>query len=70
MAETTITIRDHGPYLVRGDVVILDAEGNRIEPPQKGEVIALCRCGHSATKPFCDGTHRREGFESAPRASG
>jgi CDGSH-type Zn-finger protein len=70
MAETTITIRDHGPYLVRGDVVILDAEGNRFEAPQKGEVIALCRCGHSATKPFCDGTHRREGFESAPRASG
>lgn len=68
MSEVTISIRDHGPYLVRGEVVIVDAEGNRFEVAQKNDVVALCRCGHSATKPFCDGTHRREGFESAPRA--
>lgn len=70
MSEVTISIRDHGPLLVRGEVVILDAEGNRFEVAQKNDVVALCRCGHSATKPFCDGTHRREGFESAPRAGG
>ncbi|GIW13307.1 MAG: hypothetical protein KatS3mg062_0746 [Tepidiforma sp.] len=67
MAETTIKVRDNGPYLVQGEFVVVDAEGNAWE--KKGDV-ALCRCGHSATKPFCDGTHRREGFESAPRASG
>jgi CDGSH-type Zn-finger protein len=67
MAETTITVRDHGPYVIRGEFVVTDAEGNQFE---RKEAVALCRCGHSATKPFCDGSHSREGFQSAPRAGG
>ena len=65
MAETTITVRDNGPYVVRGEFTVVDAEGKAFE---KKDVVALCRCGHSATKPFCDGAHQREGFSSAPRA--
>jgi CDGSH-type Zn-finger protein len=63
--EVTIKIRDNGPYIVRGSVVLMDSEGKAY---QTQEVIALCRCGHSPTKPFCDGTHKTAGFESAPRA--
>ncbi|MEJ5221721.1 MAG: CDGSH iron-sulfur domain-containing protein [Tepidiforma sp.] len=67
MAETIITVRDNGPYVVRGEFVVQDAEGNAFE---RKEAVALCRCGHSATKPFCDGSHNRVGFQSAPRAGG
>jgi len=53
--------RKNGPYHVQGRVVLVDHEGNEI--PYEGEEIWLCRCGGSATKPFCDGTHRRIGFK-------
>jgi uncharacterized Fe-S cluster protein YjdI len=48
-----------GPLLVTGGVRILDAEGNLL---YEGERAALCRCGGSANKPFCDGTHKQNGF--------
>lgn len=67
MADISITVRDNGPYLVRGGVMVTDADGNAYETV---DVIALCRCGHSGKKPFCDGTHKTRGFESAPRANG
>jgi CDGSH-type Zn-finger protein len=67
MAEVTITPRDNGPYLVRGPVRLVDAEGRAWNLDR--EVIALCRCGGSANKPFCDGTHARIGFQSQVRAS-
>ena len=67
MAEQTkITALDNGPYLVKGPVVVVDAEGN--EFPSERETIALCRCGGSTTKPFCDGTHSKVGFQAAQRA--
>ena len=65
MDELVIEIRDNGPYRIRGGVTVKDADGNVFETQ---DVVALCRCGHSSMKPFCDGTHRGEGFESAPRA--
>ena len=65
MAEITISIRDNGPYLVRGGATVIDAAGNAFETQ---DVIALCRCGHSPKKPFCDGTHKSLGFQSQPRA--
>ena len=49
----------NGPLLVSGGVRILDAEGNVL---YEGEKAALCRCGCSANKPFCDGTHKTNGF--------
>ena len=51
-----ITLYEDGPYLVRGSFVITDADGNEIDPGRK--TIALCRCGRSKIKPFCDGTHK------------
>jgi CDGSH-type Zn-finger protein len=65
--EITITVRENGPYLVTGPVTIIDADGNEY-PPRPGSAIALCRCGGSTTKPFCDGTHSKTGFEAAERA--
>ncbi len=68
MAETTITVNDNGPYVIRGDAIkVLDGDGGELE--WRGNAVALCRCGQSENKPFCDGTHNRVGFESAPRAS-
>jgi CDGSH-type Zn-finger protein len=63
--EVTILVRDNGPYSVRGPIKLVDAEGNEFIVEQS---VALCRCGHSSNKPFCDSTHRAIGFQSAPRA--
>jgi CDGSH-type Zn-finger protein len=68
MSEVTITVRAGGPYLVRGPVTLLDAEGNELRDPSGKPNIALCRCGGSTTKPFCDGTHATLGFLAAERA--
>ena len=68
MSDVTITVRANGPYKVVGAVRIVDAEGRELEPPE-GKAIALCRCGHSRTKPFCDATHRRVGFVADDVAS-
>jgi len=59
-------VRDDGPYRVSGPLRLIDAEGN--EWTVADEVIALCRCGHSQTKPFCDGSHREAGFRARARA--
>jgi CDGSH iron-sulfur domain-containing protein 3 len=72
MSEVTIKARANGPYRVEGPVRVIDAEGNKFVLPS-GDAIVLCRCGHSATKPFCDKSHRRVGFVSAdvaPRVPG
>jgi CDGSH-type Zn-finger protein len=66
MADVTITPRDNGPYRVEGPVKLIDAEGNPI-PVAEGKPVFLCRCGQSANKPFCDGTHARAGFQSVVR---
>lgn len=50
---------ENGPLLVSGGVRILDAEGTVL---YEGERAALCRCGGSSNKPFCDGTHKTNGF--------
>lgn len=65
MAEPTIKVSDNGPYIVSGVITVEDGNGNPIETKAQ---FALCRCGQSATKPFCDGTHRKAGFESQVRA--
>ncbi|HEX6593261.1 MAG TPA: CDGSH iron-sulfur domain-containing protein [Bacillota bacterium] len=60
-----IKVNDDGPLLVTGNVDFVDGEGNAFEPKK---ALALCRCGESANKPFCDGTHTKANFESKPRA--
>ena len=64
--QVVITPLDNGPYLVRGPVTIVDAEGGKFEV--RKETVALCRCGGSTTKPFCDGTHSKIAFAAANRA--
>ncbi|MBD5654356.1 MAG: CDGSH iron-sulfur domain-containing protein [Candidatus Eremiobacteraeota bacterium] len=67
MSDVTITIRSSGPYLVKGPIDLRDADGNRLDLGDR-ETIALCRCGGSTTKPFCDGTHSALGFQAAANA--
>jgi uncharacterized Fe-S cluster protein YjdI len=59
--EVELRASADGPLLVSGGVRILDAEGSVL---YEGEKAALCRCGGSANKPFCDGTHRKIGFRA------
>ncbi len=61
MDMVTIKARANGPYRVDGPVRVIDADGNEFVLPA-GDSIVLCRCGQSATKPFCDKSHRRVGF--------
>ncbi len=64
--EVIIKARESGPYLVRGPITLTDADGNSYTLP--GPNVALCRCGGSQTKPFCDGTHKTNGFTATERA--
>ena len=68
MADVEIKVGHNGPYKVTGPVRLIDADGNEFELPDDGKPIALCRCGGSKTKPFCDKTHSEIGFEAAERA--
>lgn len=68
MSEVKVSIRDNGPLLVEGSFKLVDAAGNEIPLPTGKPAFALCRCGASANKPFCDGGHKTAGFESAVRA--
>ena len=61
-SPTKITPYRNGPYLVRGPFVMVDQSGNEIEV--KRSVVALCRCGRSQIRPFCDGTHKAIGFRA------
>lgn len=67
-AVVEIKVRDDGPYKVSGPVRVLDATGRELLIPA-GESLALCRCGESRDKPFCDGSHKRSGFSSCVRAA-
>lgn len=64
--ETTITPYPDGPLIVRGDVVFRNEAGEEIRQPRR--TAALCRCGVSAIKPWCDGTHKLVGFTTSPVA--
>ena len=65
MADVTIETIKNGPYIVKGEVELVDADGNRY-PVEKR--MALCRCGASSNKPMCDGTHNKVGFQAAEAA--
>ena len=63
----TITPYRDGPLIVRGNFRLQDQDGGEIDPGR--ETIALCRCGKSGIKPFCDGSHKRSGFSAPSRPS-
>jgi CDGSH-type Zn-finger protein len=73
--EVEIEVRESGPYRIRGRVRVVDADGEAYDvgskriPNPKGDFFSLCRCGGSSTKPFCDGTHKRNGFEACERVA-
>ena len=60
--EVVITPYRDGPLLVRGPFKLADQDGNVIEVGRK--TVALCRCGKSRTRPFCDGTHQLVRFRA------
>lgn len=59
--EATFAPQPDGPLFVRGHVKVVDADGQLIREDTR---LALCRCGASQNKPFCDGSHRRIGFRA------
>ena len=66
---TTIRLKKNGPYRIEGeDVKVVDWDGREYKVDRLP--IALCRCGASTTKPFCDGTHSKVGFQAAEAAVG
>jgi CDGSH-type Zn-finger protein len=67
MEKTKLTVMNNGPIRVQGEIELLDADGNPYDLGGR-TVISLCRCGHSANKPFCDGSHKKEGFEHEAKA--
>jgi CDGSH-type Zn-finger protein len=71
MSAIKITVRPNGSYKVEGAegaVELVDGEGNKYDLTGK-PVFALCRCGASANKPFCDGAHKGIGFQAAESAA-
>ena len=68
MAEKTdMIVFNDGPIKVEGEFVLKDAEGKAFDLGGR-DAIALCRCGDSKNKPFCDGSHKAAGFESTVKA--
>lgn len=66
MPNVEIEILKNGPYIVTGDITLKDHAGKEFTLEKK--TIALCRCGASASKPFCDGMHSKVGFQAAEAA--
>jgi CDGSH-type Zn-finger protein len=64
---TKITCNNNGPLRVEGEFTIHDMEGGTFDLAGR-TVISLCRCGHSENKPFCDGSHKKVGFQSEIKA--
>src|SRR5215510_890330 len=65
MVHVKIETIKNGPYIVTGEVELIDADGNKFAAEKR---MALCRCGASTEKPFCDGTHSKIGFKAAEKA--
>ena len=63
-----IRLRDNGPLVVEGKITITDAEGKAFPVSPDKPAIALCRCGASKNRPFCDGAHNQCDFDAVDRA--
>lgn len=64
MPDITIRMRPNGPYVVEGPFRLVDSRGQEFTLPTDKPAVALCRCGQSSRRPFCDGTHKTCGFVS------
>lgn len=67
MAATRVTVRSNGSIRIEGDFEIVDSDGAVFDLAGR-TIIGLCRCGHSENKPFCDGSHKKVGFQSEIKA--
>lgn len=67
MATTDVKINNNGPIIISGEFELKDAGGKSYDLGGRKQ-IGLCRCGASANKPFCDGSHNRAGFQSTVEA--
>jgi CDGSH-type Zn-finger protein len=67
LAATRVTVRSNGSIRIEGDFEIVDSEGVVFDLAGR-TTISLCRCGHSENKPFCDGSHKKVGFQSEIKA--
>jgi CDGSH-type Zn-finger protein len=63
-----IRCRENGPLVIQAPIKVFDHQGNEFATPAGKDTIALCRCGHSKNKPFCDGSHRTCAFQAADLA--
>jgi CDGSH-type Zn-finger protein len=63
MPDVTVLIIDNGPLKVMGGVAVVDDASGGTVPGAEADAVFLCRCGRSSNKPFCDGTHKRVGFD-------
>ena len=68
MAETKVIVRNDGPLRLEGENIVLADQDGKVYQLAGRTVISLCRCGQSANKPFCDGSHGRVGFQSECQA--
>jgi CDGSH-type Zn-finger protein len=64
----TVHCRENGPLVIKGAIRVVDHQGNEFPLPVGKDTIALCRCGQSQKKPFCDGSHKGAGFQAAQTA--
>ena len=76
--SVTIRCRENGPLVVEMptderfaglSLRITDHLGEAFQPPGGKRAVALCRCGQSGSRPFCDGTHKKAGFAASERAN-
>src|SRR3989440_9500510 len=64
MPDVTIRMRPNGPLVIEGPFKLIDSRGAEFEIPANKPAVALCRCGQSSKRPFCDGSHKTCGFVS------
>ena len=67
MSDLKVIVRNNGPLRLEGEITLCDQDGKPFGLGGR-KLISLCRCGHSANKPFCDGSHGKAGFESTVTA--
>ena len=67
--KPTVRVSKNGPYTIQGDVELVGVDGEPWTDLPPGKPLALCRCGRSQAKPFCDGSHSKADFDSNPSPS-
>jgi CDGSH-type Zn-finger protein len=68
MSDVLVRLRENGPIVIVGPIKLVDHLGNAFELSNDKGNVALCRCGQSSKKPFCDGSHKACGFCAAETA--